>query len=488
MQQQLSPDRTRRLAEESVPRLILTFSLPAIVGMMASALYNIVDGIYVGKRIGTDALAGITLAFPFMLVLLAFGMLVGFGAAALVSIRLGEGKKDDAERVLGSAIPMLILMSLIITPVGVLLLDPLLKLLTPPGSGAEAALPFARQYLGIIIYGTIFQIVGFGLNAVIRGEGNPKIAMLTLLIGVGLNSILAWIFVFPLNWGMKGAATATLISQAVSAAWVLGYFFSGKSHVKIRRRYLLPDWRVCLKILLIGSPMFFMQMANCVMNGVLYRQLAHWGGALAIAVMGVIWRWLMVITMPVFGINQGVQPIIGFNHGAKRFDRVRKTLVTAILFATSITVVGFSVAMLCPGPVFRMFVGSDDPNAVEMLKLGIPAMRVALMMLPLIGFQVISASYFQAVGKPQHAMLLMLSRQVLLLIPAILILPRFFALEGIWMSLPVADCGSSLLTAVWLTWELRHLDARHLAAKAAAAEIPADEAAAFEGLPWTEEA
>jgi putative MATE family efflux protein len=450
-------DRTRRLAEENIPRLLGTFSLPAIVGMMAQALYTIVDAIFVGRAMGADGLAGIGVAFPCMLVLLAFSMFIGFGASALVSIRLGEGRKDDAERVLGNAAVLLLLASAMLTAAGLTLLDPLLRLY----GASSAVLPYARDYLGIIVAGTVFQVVGYGLNAVIRGEGNPRTAMLTLLIGVVLNVLLAPLFIFQFQLGMKGAALATMLSQAVSATWVLAYFLGGKSLLRLRAKNLRLDRRLTASILAIGSPHFAMQIAASAMNAILNHQLSIYGGDVAISVMTIIYRIAMLVIMPVFGINQGAQPIIGFNYGAERFDRVKKALQTAILAGTAITVCGFVASMVFPAQMIRLF-GGNDAAFADVMAQGPHAMRLAQLMLPLIGFQIISASYFQAVGKPRYALLLMLSRQILLLIPALLVLPLFFGLDGVWAAIPTADLCSSVLTAVCFFAELRHLDNRHL--------------------------
>jgi putative MATE family efflux protein len=442
-------DRSQALAQGSIPRLLLTFSLPAIVGMMAQALYNIVDRIFVGQALGPNGIAGTTVAFPAMLVLLAFGMLIGFGAAALISIRLGQHKREEAEQVLGNAVVLLVVVSLAATVGGLCFLDPLLRIF----GASEQVLPYARDYLGIIVLGTTFQIVGFGLNASIRGEGNPRIAMFTLLIGVLLNVALAPVFVFGLRWGMKGAALATVIAQAVSATWVVAHFLGGRSVLKLRWQNLRLDRAIYGKILMMGSPLFCMQMAASVMNSILNNQLRSHGGDLAISVFGIIYSLFMVTAMPIFGINQGAQPIIGYNYGAGSFDRVRRTLLTAVLAASCITVAGFVVAHLIPVQVVRLF-SRGDP---ELVALGSHALRICTVLLPLAGFQIVSAGYFQAVGKPKQALVMALSRQFLLLIPAVVILPMFFGLDGVWAAMPTADVGSSLLTGTCLFWELRHL-------------------------------
>jgi putative MATE family efflux protein len=421
--------------------------------MMTQALYNLIDSVFVGRALGDDGIAAMTIAFPCMLILMSFGMLIGFGAAALISIHLGERKKAEAENVLQNAALMLTIAALALTLAGFPVLDSLLVLL----GAREMVFDYARQYMQIILAGAFFQVVGFGLNAPIRAEGNPRVAMITLLVGVLLNIALAPIFIFHFGWGMRGAAWATVLSQMVSAVWVLWYFLGGGSSLKLRLSGWRPEWPVCRKILLIGSPPFTLQLAACVLQAVMNHQLYAYGGNMAIAVMGIIYRFVLMILMPLFGLNQGAQPIIGYNFGAKKFDRVKKTLLMAVLWACAVTAFGFTIVMIFPTQVVRLF----DPRNEKLAVLGTHAMRVSMLMLPIVGFQIVSASYFQAVGKPKISMLLSLSRQVLLLIPAVLILPHFFGLDGVWAALPTADACSSLLTGTCLFFELRHLQQRH---------------------------
>ena len=450
-----------------------------MVGMMTQGAYYFVDRVFVGQALNPDALAGITMAFPYMLVLLAAAMLIGFGAAAQVSIKLGEKKTDEAERVLGSAALMILVLSVVLTVVGQALLVPVLH-----GLGiSPEVLPYTHDYLQILIFATGFQLAGFGLNAVIRAEGNARTAMWTLLIGVFLNFLLAWLFLFKFQWGMRGAAFATAISQSVSAVWVLAYFLRGNSVVRLHWRCLRFHGPTCGRILLIGSPMFLMQLFGALMFGFVNYQAGKYGqadyGDGAIAVWGSIYALFMLANMPVYGINQGTQPVVGFNYGAKRFDRVKQALLTGTLYASTLTVLGFFVAMLIPGPVLRLFINAETPNRSALIALGIHAMRICFLLSPLVGFQVVSASYFQATGKPREATFLMLSRQVFLLIPLVWILPKFFQLDGVWMALPISDGVSSLVTGVCLLFELRHLDSRHEAMTAAAS---ADASLAAENL------
>ncbi|TFG81245.1 MAG: MATE family efflux transporter, partial [Spirochaetales bacterium] len=442
-------DRTKELGTASVPALLFRFSLPAIVGMMVNAIYNVVDRIFIGQGVGPLGLAGATVAFPIMLVLMAFGMLVGMGGSALVSIRLGERKEAEAEHILGNAAGLLVFIALVLTVVGLTFLNPLLKLF----GASNAILPYAFGYTSIILGGSIFQSIGFGLNNFIRGEGNPKTAMATMLIGAVLNIILDALFILGLGWGVRGAALATVISQAVSAIWVLTYYLGGRSHLKLRIRNLLPRRAIVLPLLAIGMAPFAMQIASSVLNGLLNNQLQRYGGDLAVSTMGIIFSVIMFFLMPIFGLNQGTQPIVGYNYGAKNYARVRAAMILAISAATILVATGFALIQVFP----RAFVGLFAGSSIELLDLASGAIRIYLLGMPLIGFQIVAAGYFQASGKPKEAMLLSLSRQVLLLIPLIILLPLRFGLTGLWMAPPIADVLSALLTGTFFLRELRRL-------------------------------
>ena len=297
----MQSDRSAILGEGSIPRLLLSFSAPSIVAMLAQASYNVVDRIFVGRAVGRLGIAGIAVSLPYTLILLAFAMWIGFGASALVSIRLGQQRKEAAEQVLATALVLLLIASALLTVAGWVFLEPLLGLF----GATPTILPYAREYLQVIVLGSVFQIVGFGLNASIRGEGNPRAAMLTILIGVVLNAVLAPLFVFGFHWGLRGAGLATVIAQGVSALWVLSYFLSGNSLLRLRLVNLRWDWPTCGTLLAVGSPPGAMQLAGSLINSLLNRQLRYYGGDLAISVMGIIYVIVMMIAMPLFGLNQG---------------------------------------------------------------------------------------------------------------------------------------------------------------------------------------
>lgn len=446
-------DNSKQLGEMKILNLLVKFSIPAIIGMLVNALYNVVDRIYIGNGVGSLGIGGTTIAFPVMLIIMAFSMLIGIGANSLVSIRLGENKKEEAEVIFGNAVSLLVLISLFITVTGLAVLNPMLKVM----GASEQIMPYARDYLQIILIGSIFQSTGMGVNNFIRSEGNPKIAMLTMLIGAIINSILDPIFIFVFDMGMRGAASATVLSQFVSSAWVFWYFLGGKSLLKLHFKNLKLKPSVVAGILSLGAAPFAMQLAASVQNLILNTSLGVYGGDIAISGMGIVNSIVTLMIMPLFGINQGSQPIIGYNYGARKYDRVKEAYKLAVIGATAIVIVGWIFTRVCPRQLVYLFNSKDT----ELINFGTMALRRFMMFLPIIGFQIVSSNYFQAVGKPRHSALLGLSRQVLILIPALLILPKFFGLNGVISAGPLADLVSSIITGVFIFIEMRKLDASH---------------------------
>jgi putative MATE family efflux protein len=440
------------MGEEKIGKLIWMFSLPAVIAMMVTALYNVVDSIFVGNGVGPIGLTAVTVAMPVMIVMMAFGMLIGIGATALISIRLGEKKVDVAEKILGNAVTLIVIASVLLTAIIILFLDPILIKL---GATPEI-LPYAKKYTSIIAWGGIFQYIGFGLNNIIRGEGNPKLAMTTMIVSAVLNTILNPIFIFYFKLGISGSALATIISQAVSAIWILEYFVNKKSLVRLHAPNLKLDKQIVSGIFSIGLSPFLMQIAASVVVVMFNNSLLRYGGGIAVAAMGVINRVMLLILMPVFGINQGVQPIIGYNYGAKNYGRVKEALKKAIIYATAITTFGFIVIQVFDVYIIRIF-----NNNEQLVNLGSTGLKIFLFLLPLDGFQIVSANYFQAIGKPIYSIFLSLSRQVILLIPLIFILPLVWGLNGIWFAGLFSDFGSALLTGILLWVEVKKLREMH---------------------------
>ncbi|HEX2927635.1 MAG TPA: MATE family efflux transporter [Ruminiclostridium sp.] len=449
-------DNTRRLGEENILKLLMEFSIPSIVGMLVSALYNVVDRIFIGNSSGPLGLAGITIGFPIMIIQMAFGGLIGLGATAMVSIRLGQKKKEEAEVIMGNAVILLGVISVIVTAVGLMFMDPILRVF----GASDQVLPYARDYMSIILAGSIFGSTSFGMNNFMRAEGKPAISMLTMIIGVVLNVLLAPLFIFVFGWGMKGAALATIISQAVSATWIMSHFIMGKSTLKIKKENMRLRPEIVKGIFSIGIAPFSMQVAQCALSAILNLRLGAYGGDIAISGMGVVNSLMTLVVMPVLGLNQGAQPIIGYNYGAENYHRVKKVLKSAAIGGTIITTSGFIITHLFPTQLVSFFSGDK-----ELISFGSHAIVWFLMLFPVVGFQIIGSGYFQAVGKPVKSMVLSLSRQVLVLIPALLILPNFFGMNGILAAGPLSDLISFIVTGIWLSIELKYLNRRQLQKK-----------------------
>lgn len=446
--------RAQLLGNEPVFKLLLKFSIPAIVGMVVNALYNIVDRIFIGRiPDGSIAIGAIYVTLPVTLILMAFAMLVGIGGNTLASIRFGQDRKEEADTIANNSLLLLGIIGVVLSVVGLIFTEPILKTF----GASETNIQYAMDYIRIILIGAPLQTIGFGMNNFIRGEGNPKIAMLTMIIGAITNTVLDPILIFGFNMGVKGAALATISGQILSAIWVLRYFFSGKSMLTLKPKYLKFNLGAAKQIVSNGLAPFSMQIAASMVTAFFNNSLQHYGGDLAVSSMGVVNSVSMMILMPIFGMNQGAQPIIGFNYGAQKYDRVKKTLKYSIIAAISVTAAGFLIVQAFPEFILRLFI-SNPADFSQMASYAVPGLRIFFLMFPIVGFQIISTSYFQATGKPRYAMFLSLSRQVLLLIPAMMIFPQFFDLNGVWMAAPFADLISTILTALLLHRNLRQLN------------------------------
>lgn len=442
-------DESKELGTQSVGKLLLKFSIPAVIGMLVNALYSIVDRIFVGRGVGSLALSGVAVTFPITNIIMAVGMLVGTGAAAVVSIKLGQKKKDEAEKILGTSYVLTIIMSIIVTILGLIFLEPLLKVL---GASAET-MPYAKQFGGIVLLGTVLQNVGFGLNPIIRSQGDPKTAMITMLIGAILNLIINPILIFGIKLGVVGSALATITSQAVCSIWIYKYFTGSKSALKLKKENMKLEKCVIKEIIAIGMSPFAMQIAASLVTITINTNLAKYGGDLAIGAYSLIMSIAILILMPVLGVNQGAQPIIGYNYGAKNMGRVKKALLYAVIVNTCISTVGFILVQLFPTEIIKIFNKTD----LKLIALGANGLSIYLMAFAFVGPQATCTNYFQAVGKAKYSMFLSLLRQITLLIPLILILPHFYGLNGVWKSGPIADFVSSVITFICIGYEMRML-------------------------------
>ncbi|MGI5920667.1 MAG: MATE family efflux transporter [Syntrophomonadaceae bacterium] len=447
-------DNTKALETEKVSSLLWKFSWPAVTAMLVNSLYNIIDRIFVGRGVGDIAIAATTVAFPIMLILIAVSVLIGVGATALISIRLGEKKPEEAEKIAGNAVLLLILFPLTLSIIYFVFTDPILIFF---GADAEV-LPYARDFTHIIMMASALGSISMGMVNFIRAEGNPRMAMYTQIAGTLINIVLNYIFVMKLGLGIKGSASATVCGQIFSSVWVLRYYLWGPSLLKIRLRNMKLDRGLVYSIMSIGFAPFSMQLANSLQNTILNNALITYGGNIALSAMGIIGSLATLMFMPILGISQGAQPIIGYNYGALKYDRVREALKQAVIVGTVIAVSSFAALQIWSTQIVGLF----SNNNVELTNLTSHAMKTFFAMFPVAGFQIVCSQYFQAVGKPLQSTILGLSRQLLLLIPLLLILPHFWGIEGVWRTPPIADILAAALTAFIIVIEMRNMKKKEL--------------------------
>lgn len=435
--------KTLELGTAPVHSLLWKYALPAIIAMTATSLYNIVDSIYIGHGCGALALGALTVAKPFMDICAAFGSLVGVGASSLLAIYLGEKDYDRANRVLGNVIVMNIILSAIVMAVGLIWLDPILMAF----GASEDTLLYAREYMEIILYGNILTHLYFGLNAMLRSAGHPRFSMAATIVAVVVNIILDPIFIFGLNMGVRGAALATVISQTVAVVWQFTKFTDKNELVRFHRGIWRLNKHITVRALAIGMSPFLYNIAHCFVVIIINNQLKNFGGDLTIAAYGVINRLTFVFAMMVMGLNQGMQPIAGYNYGAKHFDRVLKSFYLTCAYATGVMGIVFLLGECCPGLVTRLF--THDPVLIAQT---ISPMRIICSSMLIIGFQMVTGNLFTSIGQAGKAIFLSLTRQVLYLIPLVLLLPTIFAepINGVWWSIPVSDTLSAVTAVIVL--------------------------------------
>lgn len=443
-----------KMGEKKISKLLIEFSVPAIIGMVVSSLYNVVDRIFVGNSTGTLGIAGITISFPIQLIAIAFVLLISMGANSLISIKLGEGKHDEAEQILGNAFSLITIISLVLTVIGLIYIEPILKIF----GASNEIMPYAKNYLKIILLGNTFLSYGFGLIHFLRGEGNSRIATAIMLAGALLNFVLDPIFIFGLKMGIKGAALATILAQAVSGIWALSYFLSKSSVLKIHKENLIIKKDVAVKITSLGFGQFVMELATSIVSLILNRSLIQYGGDMAISGMGIVTSIQALILMPLMGINMGLQPIVGYNFGAQKMGRVKEALKLAIIGGSLISIIGFIIVQLFPSQLVSLFSKNDE----DLMQFTVYALRVFLLMLPVLGVQVIGSNFFMAVGKPKPAAILSLSRQFIIFIPVLLVLPKYLGLNGIVIAGALSDFLAFIFTGIWLSKYFKDLNKKNL--------------------------
>ena len=430
----------------------MRYALPAIIAQVAASLYNIIDSIFIGQGVGPLAISGLALTLPMMNLTAAFGAMIGAGSAALTSIRLGQGNKAAAERILGNVVLLNVLLGVVLMAFGLCYLDELLYFF----GASDQTLPYAREYMEIILYGNVITHLYHGLNCMLRVAGYPNKAMNITILAVILNAILDAVFILWWDWGIAGSAWATVIAQlvAVVVQWI--HFSDVKSFLRFRSEAFRLRWDIIKNIITVGMAPFMIQSCACVVVILVNNTLGEYGGDLSIGAYGIANRVAFLFTMVVMGFTMGMQPIVGYNYGARAYDRVLKTLWMTVGWSVATTTLGFLICEIFPYQVVHIFVSEDGSgSATELIEASARGLRILVLMLPLVGFNIVAGNLFQHIGKPKRAILLSVSRQMLFLVPLIIFLPRHLGADGVWYSIPIADFASTLLAALLLFQQIR---------------------------------
>ncbi|MBO4481551.1 MAG: MATE family efflux transporter [Bacteroidales bacterium] len=440
---------TEQLEHERIGRLLLSYSLPAIIASTASSLYNIIDRVFIGHGVGPLAISGLALTMPIMNLATALGTLVGAGASATISIRMGEQRRDDAVHILGNALILNLIISVVFSVLSLVFLDEILLLF----GASERTLPYARDFMRIILAGNVITHIFFGLNSIMRASGYPVKAMVSILLTVTVNVILAPIFIFGLELGIRGAAMATVISQSVGMIWVISHFCNRKTYIRFEKGCFKLDGKIISDTFAIGLAPFIVHVFACLIAVIVNWLLKYHGGDLAVGAFSIVNSVAALVIMIIFGFTQGMQPIVGYNYGAGQYQRVRQTLQLTVLYGTVIGTLGCLASLLFPEAIANAFTNGAD----ELTKLTVDGLRIFMLAYPVVGFQIVVSQYFQAMGKARLAILLSLTRQVFCLIPFLFLGAYFFQLPGIWAAEPAADFISAIITA----WVLFRFNKKH---------------------------
>lgn len=430
------------LGSERIGKLLVQYSIPAIIGMTITSLYNIIDSIFIGHGVGAMGIAGLAITFPLMNLVVAFCTLVSAGGSAISSIRLGQKDMDGATEVLNNTLMLCLVNAFLFGGISFLFLDEILRFF----GASNDTLPYARDFMQVILLGTPVTYTMIGLNNIMRATGYPKKAMLTSMVTVVCNIALAPVFIFHFGWGIRGAATATVISQFIGMVWVVSHFLQKTSIVRLQPGFWKMKKRIISSIFSIGMSPFLMNVTACVIVIIVNNSLQHYGGDMAIGAYGIMNRLLVLYVMIVLGLTMGMQPIVGYNFGAQKHDRVKATLRLSIITGVCITSTGFIICELFPHAVSAIF--TSDGQLIDMASRGV---RIGIAMFPLVGAQIVIGNFFQSIGKAKISIFLSLTRQLLYLLPGLIILPRYMGLYGIWACMPVSDFFA-FVTAVIALW------------------------------------
>ena len=421
---------TLELGTKPVGKLLAQYALPAIIAMTAASLYNIIDRVFIGQVVGPMAISGLAITFPFMNLAAAFGAAVGVGASTTISVKLGQKDYESAENILGNTITLNLIVGLAFGGICLLFLDPILRFF----GASDATLPYARDFMRVILAGNVFSHMYFGMNAVLRAASKPRMAMFATIFTVGMNILLDVVFILWWHWGIKGAAFATIISQVLALCWQMKLFTNKSELLHLKRGIYKLKSNLVRNIISIGISPFLMNACTCVIVIFINNQLVKFGGDMAVGAYGIANSIAMIFVMFVIGLNQGMQPIAGYNYGAQQYDRMMRVVKLSIITAVCIMLTGWSLAMFAPYHCARMF--TTDP---ELIKGSIKAIHIIMMMFPLIGSQMVITNFFQCIGKVKISIFLSLSRQLLFLLPLLVLLPNFYGINGVWASMPTSD-------------------------------------------------
>lgn len=434
------------LGTDNVWNLLLQYAIPAVIAMTASSIYNITASAFIGKGVGALAISGLAITFPLMNLGAAFGTLVGVGGATLMSLRLGQKDYSNANDILGNVFILNLIFGLAYTVIILLFLDPILYFF---GASSET-IPYARDYMVIITLGNVITHMYFGLNALLRATGNPKKSMYATLFSVIINIILTPLFIYGFGWGIRGAALATVIAQTSMLIWQIKLFSNKSSFIHLQKGIFRLKRKIVGDSLSIGMAPFLMNAASSVIIIVINQGLIRHGGDLAVGAYGIINRVATLFPMIIMGLNQGMQPIAGYNFGAGQHDRVNRVLKLTIILATGVMMIGFGIGEFFPHAVVSVFT-----NDQTLINIAVPGLRIVVMLYPIVGFQMVTSNFFQSIGMPRKAIFMSLTRQVLFLLPFLLIFPLFFGVKGVWYSMPAADLLSSIIAAFMLVAQYR---------------------------------
>ncbi|MCI6118701.1 MAG: MATE family efflux transporter [Prevotella sp.] len=452
MKEQNNNQKTLELGSKPVGKLLFQYALPAIIAMTASSLYNMVDSIFIGQGVGALAISGLAVTFPFMNLSAAFGAAVGVGASSYISVKLGQKDYAKAQRVLGNTVTLNVIIGIVFSVVSLLFLDPILFFF----GASEQTVPFAREYMVIILLGNVITHMYFGMNAVLRAASKPREAMYITMFTVVLNTLLDPLFIYTFRLGIAGAAYATIISQLIAFLWQMRLFTDKRELLHLRRGIYRLDRRIVGNTIAIGMSPFSMNACACLIVIFINNNLLRYGGDLAVGAYGIANRIAFIFIMINMGVNQGMQPIAGYNYGAQKLDRMMRVLKLAMIAGTCVTTTGFLVAEFLPELCVTLF--TTDATLASM---SVNALRVMMAAMPIVGYQMVITNFFQSIGMAKISILLSLSRQLLLLLPLLLVLPPIIGLDGVWMSMPVSDSLSALFALVMMVRYMNKFKRQH---------------------------